>query len=189
MTTDRIAIWAEAPGAGTNWVMGDTSRPSGLPWSRQQDDLRHFAETTADRTLIMGRNTFDLLPAVMKTRQATLDRPMIVLTSDPFGLHRETPGTFIQGYSHVTNSDQAASILNLTDTISDHPKIAVIGGPAVIELFAPHLDAMVVSYIRGNYPAADVPAPQLESLDGFFSTSTQLLNGGTRVTTFERHTS
>ncbi|WNO28769.1 dihydrofolate reductase [Microbacterium phage FlameThrower] len=172
MTTDAIAVWAEAlePG-GTSSVMG-ADTPSGLPWPRNSRDLQHFAELTAGRTLIMGRKTFDYLPAVMKSRESLRDRPMIVLTGNTRPLHMASPGLLIQGLDWVRTEEDANWLLRelaKPSTIWDHyaeRPIAVIGGKQVIELFAPSLDRLEVTRVHGRF-VGDTPAPSDRVFDNF----------------------
>lgn len=56
-----------------NGVMG---RDGGLPWSCPED-LRFFRHVTTDKVIIMGRRTYESLPAPLK------DRRVIVLSRDP----------------------------------------------------------------------------------------------------------
>ncbi|UYL86842.1 dihydrofolate reductase [Microbacterium phage Rona] len=172
MTTDAIAVWAEAlaPG-GTSSVMG-ADTPSGLPWPDQPKDMQHFRRLTAGRTLVMGRKTFDMLPASMKTREHLRERPMIVLTRDTSRLHAVTAGLLIQGIGWVEDERTAGSLLRelaKPSTIWDHyaeRPVAVIGGKGVIELFAPHLDRLEVTRVHGRY-AGDVAAPSDSVFDCF----------------------
>jgi|GEM_PF-5087865 len=189
MTTDSIAIWAEAPGRAGEFVMGDTARPSGLPWHHAPDDLRHFRELTRDRVLVMGRKTYEALPAILKSRESTRERPLVVLTSDPHSVHDKTSGLQIQGIPWVATPGIASDLLFEAPRWFDKPAgVAVIGGRSVIELFGPVVDRLVVSRVRGRYPQADVPAPSAGAFDGFRSVSTSVLDFGTIVTTFERNT-
>lgn len=56
-----------------NRVIG---RNNSLPW-HLPDDLKHFKAVTLDRTIIMGRNTWQSLPGILPRREH------VVLSSDP----------------------------------------------------------------------------------------------------------
>lgn len=173
MTTNTIAIWAETVSPTGELIMG-ANTPSGLPWPRNRRDLAHFAELTAGRALIMGRKTFDLLPSSMKSRENTRQRPLIVLTNDEHAwqLNGSTPGLSIQALSWVTGSHAAKDLL---EALRDAPNIwdefagrgvAVIGGPRVIELFAPYCDKLEVTLINGPHKG-NVPSPSNAIFDHF----------------------
>ncbi|QOP64293.1 dihydrofolate reductase [Microbacterium phage Quenya] len=193
MTTDAVAVWAEAlePGGASSVMGADT--PSGLPWPHSPRDLRRFAEVTAGRTLIMGRRTFDYLPVAMKRREALRERPMIVLTSDPRSLHMASPGLLIQGLDWVRTEADAAWLLRelakpstIWDSYAERP-VAVIGGRAVIEQFAPHLDRLEVTRVHGRY-VGDTPAPSDAVFDNFVPAGSVQTDGLTFHTYTRRNT-
>lgn len=187
MTTDHIAIWAEAPKGRGEFVIGDSSKPSGLPWDHNPSDLKHFREATRDRVLVMGRKTYDLLPAILKSRAATKERPLVVLTNNPTPLHAATSGLDVQGIPWVTTPDAASALLYEAPRWFDRPKgVAVIGGRAAIELFAPLVDRLVISRVPGIYPVADVPAPRVSVFDSFRLSGGARLADGAIVNTFSR---
>lgn len=55
----------------SNWIIGKDGR---LPWSSQKDDLKFFQEITLNKSIIVGRKTFESLPKLK-------DRYIYVLTS------------------------------------------------------------------------------------------------------------
>lgn len=184
---NNIAVWAEARNGLGDYVIGDSAKPSGLPWPKDDADLRHFAEVTAGRILIMGRSTFNFLPSNMKTREATRERPIVVLTSLPHWVHQETSGRSVQGIPWVHSEDQAADLLAEAPHWFENPNgCAVIGGTQVIELFAPVLDQLILSRVKGVYPMADTLAPSVSAFTGFMSTSSELLSSGTTAVTFTK---
>lgn len=170
MTTDTVAVWAEARRPSDSQpVMGKTSSPSGLPWPHNAEDLRHFREVTRDRVLIMGHTTFRLLPSVLKSRRSLEERPIIVLATAPSQIIDDYPGLPIQPIAWATDEFHAAELLRDARTWwSNRPEkgIAVIGGRAVIELFAPLVDRLEVSFIKEPHEG-DVPAPSVSVFDTF----------------------
>lgn len=188
MTTDNIAIWAEAPKGHGEFVIGDTASPTGLPWPHQPSDLRHFREATRDRVLIMGRKTYDHLPAILKSKESTKERPLVVLTNNHHTLHDVTQGRDIQGIPWVATEGLASDLLFEAPRWFDKPAgVAVIGGKAVLELFAPLVDRLVISRIMGGpFPLADVAAPRASAFDLFTQSDGARLADGTIVNTFTK---
>ena len=119
-----IAVWAEIFTPAMDAIMG-ADTPSGLPWPTNTDDARadikHFREVTRDHVLIMGSTTFNDLPAVLKTRESTRERPIIVLTSRIHELIDQTRGTLaIQPFNPVGPVDAGA----LLHTLGTWPEYA-----------------------------------------------------------------
>ena len=169
MTTDTVAVWAEARRPSDSQpVMGKTSSPSGLPWPHNAEDLRHFREATRGRVLVMGHTTFRLLPAVLKSRAALRDRPMVVLSAAKNRLIDDYPGLDIQPIRWAHSEHSAQHLLASAGHWFDGPPrgIAVIGGRAVIELFAPLCDRLEVTFIKEPHEG-DVPAPSVSVFDTF----------------------
>ncbi|XAO35725.1 dihydrofolate reductase [Microbacterium phage SarBear] len=166
MTTDSIAIWAEATRPSDRQpVMGRSDSANGLPWAHSPEDLAHFRELTRDRTLIMGRRTFDLLPAVLKSRRSLEERPMIVLTREKNRIIDDYPGLPIQPIAWATNEEYARILLNEAGSWH-HKDVAVIGGRRVIELFAPVVDRLEVTFFKAHHDG-DILAPSLAVFDSF----------------------
>ncbi|AVR56800.1 dihydrofolate reductase [Microbacterium phage Elva] len=171
MTTDTVAVWAEARRPSDSQpVMGRTDSPSGLPWSHNAEDLRHFREVTRGRVLVMGHTTFRLLPAVLKSRASLRDRPMVVLATAKNQLIDDYPGLDIQPIGWVHDERGAKDLIDRAGRWFDGPPrgVAVIGGRAVIELFAPLVDRLEVSFIKEPHEG-DVPAPSVSVFDTFHS--------------------
>ncbi|WVX89798.1 dihydrofolate reductase [Microbacterium phage SanaSana] len=170
MTTDTVAVWAEArrPSDGLP-VMGRTDSPTGLPWSHNAEDLKRFREITRGRVLVMGHTTFRHLPPILKSRASLAERPMVVLATAHGKLIDDYPGLPVQPIAWVDGEDRAAKLLRDAGTWwNDGPRrgVAVIGGRAVIELFAPLVDRLEVSFIRERHEG-DVPAPSVAVFDSF----------------------
>lgn len=95
-----------------NGVIGVNGK---MPWHLPAD-LRRFKQLTMNRPMIMGRKTFDSLPAVLEGRRH------IVLTHD---LDWED-----EGAEPVHSVEQALKSAN-------SPHVMVIGGAEVYQLFLP----------------------------------------------------
>lgn len=155
MTTEIIAVWAEGakhdPATGYTsddlQVMG-VSATNGMPWPHNPSDLKHFAATTADHVLIMGRKTYESLPLSMKYSVAgTAARPIVVLTRNPLWAMEQQAAATHNGVTALFGmmTDPAAVLAYVRSHFPDK-SVAVIGGPAVIELFAPFYDHLVQTF-------------------------------------------
>ena len=95
-----------------NGVIGADGR---MPWHLPAD-LRRFKQITMGRPMIMGRKTFDSLPAVLEGRRH------IVLTRDPDWQD--------EGAEPVATIEAALKLANA-------PHVMVIGGAEIYRLFLP----------------------------------------------------
>jgi dihydrofolate reductase len=116
-------------------------RDGKLPW-RLRDDMKFFKETTTGHPVVMGRKTFESLPKPLP------DRQNIVLTRDP--------GWSAEG-AEVIHALHELPALRLMDS-----KVYVIGGAQIYELFLPHCDDMLVSWVWENHEG-DTRFPEFEN--------------------------
>lgn len=193
-----IAVWAEIfTPDNVDAIMGADTL-SGLPWPTNTDaaraDIKHFREATRDHVLIMGSTTFGDLPAILRSRESTRERPIIVLTSRIHDLINQTRGTLaIQPFNPVGPTDAGA----LLHTLGNWPEyanrpVAVIGGPRVIELFEPYYDELFVTdrgYLEPGATKAirTVAAPTDAFMSNFTVTETTELvprTGNQRATVY-----
>lgn len=111
-----------------------------MPWHLPAD-LRRFKQLTMGRPMVMGRKTFDSLPAVLEGRRH------IVLTRDADWQD--------EGAEPVATVDDALKLANA-------PHVMVIGGAEIYRLFLPMADRIELTEVaiepRGDavidYPAA-----------------------------------
>ena len=104
-------------------------------------DLRRFKQLTMGRPMIMGRKTFDSLPAILEGRRH------IVLTRDPDWQD--------EGAEPVATIEEALKLANA-------PHVMVIGGAEIYRLFLPLADRIELTEValepKGDasidYPAA-----------------------------------
>lgn len=105
-----------------NGVIGAEGK---MPWHLPAD-LRHFKQLTIGRPMIMGRKTFDSLPALLEGRRH------IVLTRDP-DWHEE-------GAEVADSVDSALRLANA-------PHVMVIGGAEIYALFEPLADRIELTEV------------------------------------------
>jgi dihydrofolate reductase len=112
-----------------NGVIGANGR---MPWHLPAD-LRRFKQLTMGRPMIMGRKTFDSLPAILEGRRH------IVLTRD-----REWQE---EGAEPVATVDEALRLANA-------PHVMVIGGAEIYAMFVGQADRIELTEVALE-PAGD----------------------------------
>ena len=105
-----------------NGVIGADGK---MPWHLPAD-LRRFKQLTMGRPMIMGRKTFDSLPAVLEGRRH------IVLTRDPEWQE--------DGAEPVPSIEEALRLANA-------PHVMVIGGAEIYRLFLPLADRIELTEV------------------------------------------
>lgn len=103
-----------------------------MPWHLPAD-LRRFKQLTMGRPMIMGRKTFDSLPAILEGRRH------IVLTRDPDWQD--------EGAEPVATIEEALKLANA-------PHVMVIGGAEIYRLFLPQADRIELTEV-GLEPKGD----------------------------------
>ena len=118
-----------------NGVIGANGR---MPWHLPAD-LRRFKQLTMGRPMIMGRKTFDSLPAVLEGRRH------IVLTRDT--------GWQDEGAEPAHSVEEALRLANA-------PQVMVIGGAEIYRLFLPIADRIELTEVALEPPGdAVIAAP------------------------------
>jgi dihydrofolate reductase len=125
------AIWAQA----ANGVIG---RGGALPWSLPED-LRLFRETTRGTTVVMGRRTWESLPAANRPLPGRVN---VVLTG--------RPGWAAPGATPARSPAEALA--------AAEGDVWAIGGAAVYAALLPMADRLVVTELAEAFDG-DVHAP------------------------------
>jgi dihydrofolate reductase len=99
-----------------------------LPW-HMPADLRYFRRMTLNKTVVMGRATWESLG------QPLAQRRNIVLSHNP--------NLSVQGADVVTHPE---AILALPDS-----EIMIIGGGSLYRLFLPHAERLFLTYILAEF--------------------------------------
>ncbi len=128
-------IWAQS----TSGVIG---RDGGIPW-QLPEDLAHFKEVTTGHTVVMGRRTWDSLPA--KFRPLPGRRNVVVTRQSDF-------------------TAQGATVVGDIDDALTEPETWVIGGEQIYTLALPRADRCEVTEIDIEIPRddGDAIAPVLD---------------------------
>ena len=128
-----------------------------MPW-HLPGDLKLFKRLTMGHPILMGRKTWQSLGRPLPGRQN------IVLTRDTAF---EAPGATV-----------IHDITNLQELELQSPEVMVIGGAQIYELMLPHMSALYVSEVQGEWPADTYFPPfrehftrreVLENFEGFDS--------------------
>lgn len=141
-------VWAQS----RNGVIGADGR---IPW-RVPEDLAHFSALTAGSTVVMGRATWESLPARFRPLPG---RRNLVLSRDP-------------GYA----AEGAEVVHDLPGALAGAGDVWVIGGSAVYRAALEHADVLVVTevdlVVEGDTRAPEV-GPGWERVEvGDWATST-----------------
>ncbi|MGA9492036.1 MAG: dihydrofolate reductase [Mycobacterium sp.] len=128
-------IWAQS----TSGVIG---RDGGIPW-QLPEDLAHFKEVTTGHTVVMGRRTWDSLPA--KFRPLPGRRNVVVTRQSDF-------------------TAEGATVVGEIDDALTEPETWVIGGEQIYTLALPRADRCEVTEIDIEIPRddGDAIAPVLD---------------------------
>lgn len=122
-------VWAQS----TSGVIG---RGGDIPW-RLPEDLNHFKQITMGHTVVMGRRTWDSLPARFRPLPG---RRNVVLSRQP--------GFSAPGAEVVTSLDEA-----LTE-----PETWVVGGSEIYTLALPYASRCEVTEVDIDLPRDDEDA-------------------------------
>jgi dihydrofolate reductase len=124
--------WAQA----ANGVIG---RDNAIPW-RLPEDMAHFRALTSGATVVMGRRTWDSLPARFRPLPG---RRNVVLTRNPAW---SAPG--------------AEVVTELADALHGPGDVWVMGGAAVYVAALPFAEVVVITELAEAF-AGDTYAPRL----------------------------
>lgn len=131
-------IWAQARG-------GVIGAEGGMPW-HVPEDMAHFVRTTTGRPVIMGRRTWESIPAAYRPFAG---RTNIVLTS--------RAGFEADGARVVASLEEA---LAAAEEAPGGEEAWIVGGGAVYRLAMPRADRLVVTELDLEADG-DTTAPQI----------------------------
>lgn len=110
-------------------------------------DLRFFKETTMNKTLLMGKNTFDSLPKVLPGRKH------IVLSFEDFNCDSDMVEIYTNKDEMMKKYDQS------------NEEIFISGGASMYKMFLPVCDKMYLTHINAEEKNADVYFPEFSEFD------------------------
>ena len=129
-----------------NWGIGKAGK---LPWHIPKD-LIWFSKNTTNKTVVMGRKTFDSLP----DRKPLKNRVNIVLSKDP-GF--DPPG--------IIKVNDIKELFEITAGY-DKDDVYIIGGSQIFKLLFDHCDTAIVTKINAAFDV-DTFFPDLDINPGW----------------------
>ena len=133
---------------------GAIGKDGDLPW-RQSSDLQFFKRTTLNKTVVMGRKTWDSLGRALPKRRN------IVMTRGGLKADVET-----------MSFDEVMALAN-------EEEVVVIGGGEIYALFLPHAKEIHRTIVHTVVEDADTFAPDIES-EGFHLIAERQVAAGER---------
>ena len=133
---------------------GAIGKDGDLPW-RQSSDLQFFKRTTLNKTVVMGRKTWDSLGRPLPKRRN------IVMTRSGLRDDVET-----MSFKEVM-------------ALAENEEVVVIGGGEIYALFLPHAKEVHRTIIHSVVSDADTFAPDIES-EGFHMIGERRVAAGER---------
>ena len=133
---------------------GAIGKDGDLPW-RQSSDLQFFKRTTLNKTVVMGRKTWDSLGRALPKRRN------IVMTRSGLKADVET-----------MSFDEVMALAN-------EEEVVVIGGGEIYALFLPHAKEIHRTIVHTVVEDADTFAPDIES-EGFHLIAERQVAAGER---------
>lgn len=133
---------------------GAIGKDGDLPW-RQSSDLQFFKRTTLNKTVVMGRKTWDSLGCPLPKRRN------IVMTRSGLRDDVET-----MSFEEVM-------------ALAENEEVVVIGGGEIYALFLPHAKEVHRTIIHTVVSDADTFAPDIES-EGFHMIGERRVAAGER---------
>ena len=133
---------------------GAIGKDGDLPW-RQSSDLQFFKRTTLNKTVVMGRKTWDSLGRALPKRRN------IVMTRRGLDAEVET-----------MSFDEVMALANKEE-------VMVIGGGEIYALFLPHAKEIHRTVVHTVVENADTFAPDVES-EGFHLIAERQVAAGER---------
>ena len=140
----------------TDGAIGDTRSPTGMPWPRLARDLRRFRDATMGKVVLVGRTTYETLPA-----SGLPGRRIVVVTRNASWSagHPDTHPLCVRAMGRLDN------VLRMVD---NQPEVFVIGGAEVYRALLPACDRILLTEVHAAYPDADVRLGPVASItDGF----------------------
>jgi len=133
---------------------GSCGLAGGLPWPRLPRDLRRFREATMGKVCLVGRRTYDTLPALKGRRLAVLSRDVRAVV---------TNGVRYYDVGAVLTAARSAG----------EPEVMVIGGAEVYRLAWPRIDRILLTVVDGTHPADTYLDPPGVLCEGFACLTSQ----------------
>ncbi len=126
---------------------GAIGRGNGLLWS-DPEDMKHFRAETSGCPVVMGRRTWESLPARFR----------------PLPGRRNLVVTRQAGYA-AAGAETAPGLAEALARVADAPRVFVIGGGQLYAEALPRADELVLTEVDAGYPDADTFFPRWPRAD------------------------
>ena len=143
---------------------GAIGAAGGLPWPRLPRDLRRFRDASMGKVCLVGRRTYDTLPALKGRRLVILSRRLAGVPTLP------DPGKVVVGKVRTLDDARACAREERAD------EVMVIGGAEVYRAAWPHLSRILLTVVDGAHPADTYLDPPGVLTEGFECLSSQRHN-------------
>lgn len=117
-----------------------------LPW-RLPADMKHFQESTTGKAVVMGRKTYESIPARFRPLPNRLN--MILTHNRSF----HAPGCAVLHHDHMVAD------------LSLHQDVCIIGGSEVFKTFLPKADELLVTRVHALIPDTDTFFPEISEME------------------------
>lgn len=145
-----------------NWAIG---KDGGLLF-RLPEDMKHFVHVTTGKPVIMGRKTYESIPA--KYRPLDKGRTTIVLTRGKAWKPAE-PGAIVvhSVMEAIAAANEAMPLMEADGGPNRNREIMVAGGAEVYQAFLPHAARLYVTCVTAKVEGADAFFPNVAELAGW----------------------
>ena len=138
-------IWAEDRNKG----IGNNGK---LLW-HIPEDLKFFKSITQDKTIVMGRKTYESLP-----HKPLPNRTNIVLSS---------------GSSLIPTHPSLVTLSSIEEVLENYNDSWVIGGGSIYELFLPYATEAYITEVDYCAPKIDTFAPSIEQVNRYLKSDSE----------------
>ena len=125
-----------------------------LPWPSIKEDFKWFKEFTSDKTLVIGKNTFDTLP-LLKNREC-----LVLVREDELMIANSN--RYIVNHNSMTGQLITMVDLELYNQFKREYLIVAGGAKTYIKLL-PYITEFYVTHVNGNYDG-DTYMPPFEHM-------------------------
>jgi dihydrofolate reductase len=123
-----------------------------LPWPPIKEDFKWFKEFTINKTIVIGKKTFDSLPKLK-------DRNCIVVIKPQPELSHIKNQSFINNNGMISKMMLFEEIINLPN----NSELIIAGGAKTYSKFLPYITEFYVTHVNGDYPG-NIHMPHFEHL-------------------------
>lgn len=157
---------------------GGIGNDNGLPWPRNDLDMKWFVDNTKGKIMIMGRKTFESIGSrpLPKRINIVIGTTLDEADSKAYNeLHKEDKD---HGYLFFVKTVQAAKdlIANTTGMLHSGGEVMIIGGATIYEAFWHDIGRIYLTTFEGEYESDVSIKMDLSSFEEVYKDRTHILN-------------